>query len=351
MAIADGAFPGCTVAVGDAERLLWQAPFGHLTYARRQSVELGTLYDLASLTKVVGTTSVILTLVRDGRLALNDPVGLYLPGLPQSVGRHVTVEHLLTHSSGLPAWQPFYKDASDFDSLLKRTYDTALEAMPGERARYSDVGFLWLGEVATRAGGKPLAALEMERLFQPLGMTTTRRDPEVLGRARIAPTERLVGQRDEFLHGVVHDENALAGEGLTGHAGLFATATDLALLCRELVRGLRDQSTLFPATLLDMFTTRREIVAGSSHALGWDTPSGKSAAGDLMGRRSFGHTGFTGTSLWVDPDRELYVVLLTNRVHPTRDNPKIRTVRRTVANAIVTAVDNARSTCVTRCQQ
>ena len=332
-AIADGAFPGCSVAVGTDEGPLWLAAYGHLDYGKSEPTTVGTLYDLASLTKVCSTTLVALRLADQGRIALGDPVARYVPEFTGGGRDQVTLEHLLTHSSGLPAWRPLYKTAASYGEVVELAAATALEGEPGERMRYSDIGVILLGEALSRAAGKPPTVLEQELIFGPLRMHGTSRQLPESRRAAAAPTERQPS--GECLQGVVHDENARAGEGLTGHAGLFSTARDLAILAEELIKGWHGRSNVLPGPLLRTFTTRREIPVGSSRALGWDTPSGRSSSGQYFGVHSFGHTGFTGTSIWIDPDRPLYVLLLTNRVHPTRDNRKIMQVRRELADRVV----------------
>jgi len=335
-AIADGAFPGCSVAVGTDEGPLWLAAYGHLDYRKSAPTSIGTLYDLASLTKVCSTTLVALRLASQERIALADPVSRYVPEFTGGGRDEVTLEHLLTHSSGLPAWRPLYKTAASYSEIIALAAATELEGEPGQRMRYSDIGVILLGEALSRAAGKPPTVLEQELIFGPLGMHDTRRQLPESRRATAAPTEQQ--SNGEFLQGVVHDENARAGEGLTGHAGLFSTARDLAILAEELLKGWHGRSDLLPGPLLKTFTRRRELPPGSSRALGWDTPSGRSSSGQYFGPRSFGHTGFTGTSLWIDPERPLYILLLTNRVHPTRDNKKIAQVRRELADRVVTGL-------------
>ena len=197
-----------------------------------------------------------------------------------------------------------------------------------------------LGEIAARAGGKRLIDLEQERVFTPLGLHDTLRNPPKSLLSRIAPTESR-GEGKGFWQGIVHDENARAGEGLTGHAGLFSTADDMARWLQEWLKGTRGESQIFPQKLVEQFTRRREIVAGSSLALGWDTPPG-SAAGKKLSSHAFGHTGFTGTSVWVDPDADLYIVLLTNAVHPKRGDLRIQKVRRDLSDAAIDAVQRIR---------
>ncbi|MCH2375901.1 MAG: beta-lactamase family protein [Planctomycetes bacterium] len=357
-AIEARAFPGCAVAVGDVDAILWLRGFGHIDYSKTSPVNEHTLYDLASLTKVVGTTAVVMTLVRDGRLALNDQVVQHVPEFGRNASRRrVTIEHLLTHSSGLPAGRPFYLTKRGFEAVLSTAFTTPLEAAPGTRARYSDIGFMILGEVAARAGRQRQEHLERTLVFKPLGMQETLRNPSVALRERTAPTEEISTstatvaprsrgtspnqQTPTFVHGVVHDENARAADGLTGHAGLFSTATDLSLFARETLRALSGRSSVFPKQLMQLFVVRRQVIKDSSRGLGWDTPSGHSSAGDLFSRKSFGHTGFTGTSMWIDPERGIYLVLLTNRVHPSRANRQISQVRRDLADAVVRDLEKA----------
>jgi len=335
--------------VGTSNRSLWLKGFGDTAYDKGVKVTATTVYDLASLTKVIGTTSVIMALVRDGKLKLTDRVGMYLPEFiegsidrdQRAWRRQVSVEHLLTHSAGLPAWKPFYKKYDSYRSVLNAVIATPLDAPPGKRYRYSDLGFMILGELASRAAAEPLASLEQRLVFEPLQMKHTRRNPPLSWRDRIAPTERRADGKG-FVHGVVHDENAAAAQGVTGHAGLFSTAQDLARFAQELLKARRDRGRIFNKQMVLSFTQRRDLIAGSSRAIGWDTATGGNSAGSQLSRSSFGHTGFTGTSLWIDPQRDLYIILLTNRVHPTRKNAKIGAVRKELADAIVRAIDSPR---------
>jgi len=352
-AIRDRAFPGCAVAVGTSRGPWWKEGLGRLDYGSGPESTPRTLYDLASLTKVVGTTCVVMALVRDGKMAIEDPVSRHVPGFSGGKKAEVEIAHCLSHSSGLPAWRAVHLEARGYREVLARVLATDLEAAPGTREAYSDLGFMLLGEAAARAGGKSLAELERELVLDPLGLADTARTVPEKDLARTAPTEKLASPRagaavprpgEAFTRGVVHDENAAAAGGGTGHAGLFSTADDLAVLAAELLRARTGKSRIFPAPLLARFTSPAGIVPGSSRALGWDTPSGLSSAGSLLSRSSFGHTGFTGTSLWIDPERDIYIVLLSNRVHPTRENTKIAAVRRALADAVALAVDASKST-------
>lgn len=335
--IEERAFPGCTVVVGTDQRVLWSAAFGHHDYSGRHRVTRATLYDLASVTKVAGTTSVFLRLVALGKVRLNDSVSKHLPEFiaaaptPEECAQRerTTIEHLLTHSAGLTAWKPFYKTAHGYTELLKAIYATPLESAPGERFRYSDCGMVLAGELAARAGGKPLRELERELVFDPLGMKDTWRCPPQRLAARIPPTE-IEAAAGKAVHGVVHDENARAADGITGHAGLFATAEDLGKLARELLRATEGRSRLFPRAVANEFFRPREIGRSSVRAVGWGVV--KNDAGQPTRVRS--HNGFTGTYLQLDLEHKRFVVLLTNRVHPSRDNDKLTRVRREFLEAV-----------------
>lgn len=339
-AIKDHVFPGCAVAVGNRHRLLWAQGFGHLDYDGGAAVTPDTLYDLASMTKIVGATSVSLTLVRDHKLNLADPVSKYLPEFVAAAKddtdrqrrEKVTLMHLLTHSAGLVASADLTKHGNTYPAVLKSAIDTPLQADPGARTKYSDLGLIILGEALARAGGAPLKDLEIERVFEPLKMHDTMRNPPQSLLGRIAPTERRPD--GTYWHGIVHDENARAGQGLTAHAGLFSCADDLSIWAGEWLRAIHGESQIFPEPLAKQYIRRQNIVADSSRAIGWDTKSPKgSTAGKSFSADSFGHTGFTGTSVWLDPEADLYVILLTNSVHPHRGDMRIQSVRRNVAEA------------------
>lgn len=342
-AIDQKIFPGCSVLVGTHEKILWSEGFGYFDYENQQPVTPSTIYDLASLSKVIGTTSTIMRLTAEGKIDLTAPVAQYVPEFvtlapedQKAMRGKVTVTDLLHHKSGLPSWKPFYRTLHTYADLIQAVASTPLEVEPGTRYRYSDIGFILLGEVAARTGGKPLPDLEKELLFQPLKMKNTLRNPPATLISRIPPTEKWP-DRDEFVHGVVHDENSRAGEGITGHAGIFSTTTDLAKLARELLRGAEGKSQLFPASVVEQFTHRE--TDGFNRGLGWALTSGNGSAGKRMSLASYGHTGFTGTSIWIDPERKLYVILLTNRVHPTRKTTGHGRVRSDLADAVIQAVE------------
>ncbi len=337
-AVQRRAFPGGVLAVGRRGLLAHLRAFGRLSYAPDSpGVREDTLYDIASLTKVVATTSMAMMLVDAGRLDLDKPVRDFIPRFLGGAKDRVSVRHLLTHSSGLDWWAPLYTDTRGRAAFLERILAMDLVYEPGSKSLYSDLGLILLGEVLERVAGEALDDFARKRLFEPLGMRATlfRPGPEL--RARIAPTEDDPW-RARVLQGEVHDENAHALGGVAPHAGLFSTAPDLARFAQMLLYGgVFEHQRLVSRETLERFT-RRAGIPGSSRALGWDTPSEGSSAGTLLSARAFGHTGFTGTSLWLDPERELFVLLLTNRVHPTRDNQAIREVRPAVADAVVRAL-------------
>jgi beta-glucosidase-like glycosyl hydrolase/CubicO group peptidase (beta-lactamase class C family) len=357
-AIRDSVAPGVALAVGRRGQLVRLRGYGRTDWAPDSPpVTPHTLFDLASLTKVVGTTAAVMALVEEGRLDLDDPVVRHLPDFARGDERKrdVTVRDLLLHRSGLPAYRQFFLTLEGAEAIRNAVWDLGLDAPPGSETTYSDIGFLTLAWVVEAATGRPFDRFLHDRVFGPLGMDDTRFNPPSTLRPRTAPTELDTERRMRHMHGEVHDENAFVSGGVAGHAGLFSTAADLAVLVQALAEGgmatacghvpasgvpcSRSRSLetrLFDAETVSTFARRAE--EGSSRALGWDTPSGRSSAGDFFSARAFGHTGFTGTSIWVDPDLELWVVLLTNRVNPTRDNTRHIPFRRVVHDSVAGAV-------------
>ena len=337
-AIADGAAPGAVIGLSIRGRR-WFHGTGRLGLDDSTRPDEHTVYDLASLTKVVALTSTALHEVEGGALDLDAPVQRYVPEFTGPGKERVTVRHLLTHSSGLPAWRELYREAPTRDSALALVFSTPLDTLPGTREVYSDLGAILAGMVVERVSGLPLSSLASREVFRPLGMRDTRYLPPESWLPRIAPTENDPW-RGHVLRGEVHDENAARLDGVTGHAGLFGSAADLV---RYGEWWLQAAAPPCPATrsIACEFTSRQNLVAGSSRALGWDTPSNRSSAGTRLSNWSFGHTGFTGTSIWIDPSRALVVVLLTNRVHPTRENPRTIPLRRAVADAAAELADHA----------
>jgi len=350
-AVAARAFPGGVLAVGRGGDLVDLHVTGHLSYdADAAAVQADTLYDLASLTKVVATTTAAMILVDEGRLDLDKRVSSFLPKFQGGSKDQVTVRHLLTHSSGIDWWAPLYKELKTKEAYLERIQAMDLVYEPGTKSVYSDLGVLLLGEIIERVAGEPLAAFARRRVFEPLGLHDTFFRPAPALLPRIAPTEQDPW-RGRVVRGEVHDENAFALGGIAPHAGLFGAAPDLARFCQMLLNGgVYDHQRIVSRAVVERFT-KRAGVPGSTRALGWDTADdgsgtrsstpgapGYSSAGRLLSKHSFGHTGFTGTSLWMDPERRLFIVLLTNRVHPTRENNAIREVRAAVADAVARAM-------------
>ncbi|MFQ5663458.1 MAG: glycoside hydrolase family 3 N-terminal domain-containing protein [Terriglobia bacterium] len=342
-AVAEGVFPGGVLAVGHQGRLATLHPFGRFRYdTRAPRVEADTLYDSASLTKVVATTTAAMLLYDRGRLPLDARVTDYLPEFnrePDAAAKaQIRIRHLLTHSSGLPGYIRLFQEAENRQQLLERIYALPLDYPTGTQAVYSDLGIILLGEVIERVSGQPLDRFLRQKLFAPLGMRNTLFTPPASLRPRIAPTEEDREFRHRLIQGEVHDENAWVMGGVAAHAGLFSTARDLAVFCQLLLNGgLYAHRRFLARSTIELFTTRQNLPE-SSRALGWDTPSPPSSSGQYFSARAFGHTGFTGTSIWIDPEKELFVVLLTNRVHPTRANEKIRAFRPRLHDAVVEAL-------------
>jgi beta-glucosidase-like glycosyl hydrolase/CubicO group peptidase (beta-lactamase class C family) len=344
-AIAEKAFPGATLAVGYRGKIAARA-FGKLSYdAKAPATNAHTMYDIASLTKVVATTTVVAKLVEGDfavPLDLDARIERYLPewaGGPQPEWRHeVTVRHLLTHTSGLPAFKEYWRTSKKTQDTLNKIFAERLEYQPGTKEVYSDLGIILMAEIVERLTGKTLDDLANLYIFKPLGMSETMFRPPKKLWPSIAPTEFDANFRKRLVQGEVHDENAFAIGGVSGHAGLFSTAPDLAAFCQMLLNGgvYSHQRILRRATVAQ-FTAPQKLSDGT-RTLGWAVPTEGGSSGHYFSAHSFGHTGFTGTSIWIDPDRQLFVVLLTNRVHPTRENQKIAQVRPTLHDAVVQAL-------------
>jgi CubicO group peptidase (beta-lactamase class C family) len=336
--VAAGAAPGAVIAVS-SHGVRYVHGTGRLGLGDSTRPDGGTVYDLASLTKVVGLTTGLMLATDEARIRLDDPVARYVPAFRGGPKDSVTIRHLLTHSSGLPAHRRLWELSADRAGALGVVNATTLDTVPGARTVYSDIGAILLTEALEGIYGSRIDTLLATRVFGPLGMAATRYLPPAEWLGRIAPTEQDPW-RGRLLRGEVHDENAAWLGGVSGHAGLFSSADDLLTFGEWLLAqraGVACPGScphLSPATVRE-FTRRQGLVAGASRALGWDTPAPGSSAGTRLGAGSFGHTGFTGTSIWLDPARDLVVVLLTNRVHPTRDNPRLGPLRGVAADRAV----------------
>jgi len=337
--IAAGGYPGASVVVGRRGAAVWQKGFGKLSWEKSSSAVDAehTIYDLASLTKVVGTTTALMVLYDEGKIHLDDPVSRYIPEFSGGAKDQVTLRMLLEHRSGLPAGRDLWRIAHTPAEARAAVLSTPLGCEPGRCYEYSDLGADVLGFVVEAASGERLDTFLEEHVWQPLGMTDTGFRPADSLRTRIAPTE-VAPPRGYPLQGEVHDENAYALGGIAGHAGLFSTAADLAVFAQMMLDGGQYNGTRVIAdSTIALFTKR----AAGTRALGWDTCGGSGSCGKYLASDAYGHTGYTGTSLWIDPERDMFVVLLTNRVHDARAKRPakvIADVRADLADAAALAV-------------
>ena len=366
-AVDDGVFPGAQLAVRLRGELQCVMVAGRLSSEPPGlPVQPSTIYDLASLTKplVIGTS--VLLLVQREKIALDDPVQKVLPELEGTMIGQATVRDLLAHRSGLPGWRPFYErleaggvvpepsngNQTVKQHVLKLIRDEPMIYVRGERSVYSDLGFMLLGFLVERLSGMALDHWCGEAIVQPIQADPMMFCPtagggqldvtrSIVDVSRIAPTEQDE-LRNRLLRGEVHDENAAAMGGVAGHAGLFGTAESVLAISGAWLRGYHGRESILDEDLVREFTTRQESIARSSWALGWDTPSAPSSSGSSFSERSFGHLGYTGTSLWIDPLCELEVVLLSNRVHPSRRNEKIKAFRPAIHDLVYREFVSAR---------
>ncbi len=330
-AVASRVFPGAAVEVGSANGPVWQATAGALTYDDSPegdpavAVTPDTVYDLASLTKVVATATIAMRSVEQGAVALDDRVADHVSEWSAPDRRSVTVRDLLSHCSGLPGHRPYYRDAAKEDAIVRAICAEPFEYIPGSRSIYSDLGFILLARILGR--GRSLAD-HFDAVWSTVGPGEDLQFlPPERWRRRTAPTG-FDAWRGRLLVGEVHDENCWALGGVSGHAGLFGTASAVGAFARHVLQVFDGRRGAFSGDTLHTFAARRADVPGSSRALGWDTMLPTSSCGTRMSARAVGHTGFTGTSLWIDPERGCYVVLLSNRVHPSRDAVTAETVTR-----------------------
>jgi CubicO group peptidase (beta-lactamase class C family) len=337
--IKAGGYPGASVVIGRNGYAVFQKGFGKLgwtTSSARVTADR-SIYDLASLTKVVGTTTAAMLLYDQGRLDLEAPVSTYLPAFSGGWKDSVTVRQLLTHRSGLPAGRDLWRVARTPDEARAAVLSTPLECRPGQCYIYSDLGADVLGFVIEAIAGESLDVFLHDKVFEPLGMNDTFFRPADSVTYRIAPTE-IAPPRGYPLQGEVHDENAYALGGVAGHAGLFSTAADLSIFAQMMLNGGSYNGVrILSDTVVSLFTRR----AAGTRALGWDTADGDGGSGKFLDSRAYGHTGYTGTSIWIDPDRQMFVLLLTNRVHAARARRPakvISDVRADLADAAVASV-------------
>jgi serine-type D-Ala-D-Ala carboxypeptidase len=342
-AIAARAFPACALAVTLGGDVIAHKALGRFTYdPDSPAVSASNLFDLASLTKVVATTAMAMILYERGLLDLDTQVTAVVPEFVDASDhdderRQVTLRLLLAHSSGLPAYEKLFLRAPTREALLQAAFSTPLTAAPGTRAEYSDIGFIVLGVALERLADEPLDVFCQREIFGPLGMTHTTFNPATALKSSVVPTANDRSFRHRLIQGEVQDENASILGGVAAHAGLFATAEDLAIFAHSMLNG--GYPILRPGTL-ELFSRREAAPLGTSRALGWDTPSSPSQSGKYFSSRSFGHLGYTGTSLWIDPELQLSISLLTNRTWPDCQNQAIKQVRPAVHDAVIEALES-----------
>lgn len=333
-AIRQGQIPGAVLLVWHNGEVVYRKAFGYRSLEpMRSAMSVDTIFDIASLTKVVATTTAIMQLVEEGKVRLNDPVVRYLPEFGQNGKQEVTVRELLTHFSGLPKDVPLNYEWRGRDTGYKLAFFSELEFPPGAHFKYSDVNFIVLGAIVEHVSGMTLDAYCQKNIFTPLGMMHTRFLPPASWLPSIAPTQ--YDEHNRMLHGIVHDPTARRMGGVAGHAGVFSTADDLSKFAQALLKG---SSILQPLSIEKMTTPQQPPTAAILHGFGWDIDSPYSSnRGELLPVGSFGHTGFTGTSIWIDPVTQTYIILLTNAVHPNGKGSAIA-LRAKLANAVASQI-------------
>jgi len=361
-AVSQGVFPGAVVLVSKDEEVVYENAFGYRSLIpEKTALQLNTIFDLASLTKPLATTVAIMLLIGGKKIRLDDQVTRFIPTFGV-FGKHLsTVRQLLNHSSGLPAWKPYYEGMVKMEKsgrinfiasraakgyVLEEIHREKPLTPPGTQALYSDLGFMVLGEIVEALTGFNLDRFCQDRIFKPLGLRSTAFvDLTKLRTRRLQPVKQTIAPtencpwRKRILCGEVHDDNAYAMGGVAGHAGLFSSARDIHTLMVRLNHCLHGKDNFLPQSLVQEFLTKDQTIKDSTHALGWDTPSpGKSASGSYFSPRSVGHLGFTGTSIWWDLEKSCHIILLTNRVHPSRQNEKIRDFRPYIHDLIMKAL-------------
>ena len=361
-AVAQGVFPGAVVLVARGEEIVFERAFGCRSLVPEKTpMQPDTIFDLASLTKPLATTAAMMLLVREKKIRLEDRVTRFFPNFGVFGKTHVTFRHLLAHCSGLPAWKPYYEEIirgqkegrvnfvasrAAKSYVFEQIHREKSLAPPGTQSLYSDLGFMLLGEVIEEITGRTLDRYCQDRIFKPMGLRSTSFiDLTQIRTRRLQPVKEMIAPTEEcpwrkrVLCGEVHDDNAYAMGGVAGHAGLFSCARDVHLFIARLRRCLRGEDQFLPASLVQEFLTRDSTVKGSTFALGWDTPSPEnSTSGNYFSPNSMGHLGFTGTSIWWDLERDCHAVVLSNRIHPSRNNDKIKGFRPYIHDLIMKAL-------------
>lgn len=352
--IANKYFPGAQLIIGTQEKIIYEKNFGKYTYdTDAQAVTESSMFDLASVTKVIATTSAIMKLYDENKLNINDNVSLYIPEFATQEKGDIKIVNLLLHNSGLKAWIPFYKTCATREQALQVLYNTPLDYAVGTKFVYSDLNAVLLGLIVEKITGMSLDAYCTENIFFPMGMDNTAFNPNAGMKKMCMPTENDSYWRKRLLQGEVHDETAAIMGGVSGNAGLFSTAEDLYKFMKVMLsrvsyynahsRGLREEKIASP-DVINLFLKKWDTPKyNNSRGLGWDTKpeptSYRAPCGEKFSDNSFGHTGYTGTSVWADTDKNLIVIFLTNRVYPSRDNNGIREIRPEVHNMAVELVN------------
>ncbi|HZS47142.1 MAG TPA: serine hydrolase domain-containing protein [Blastocatellia bacterium] len=350
-AIEEQHFPGAVyLIVENSETKAFEALGNAVVVPEIIAARTDTIYDLASLTKPLVTALLCVQLSEGGKLVVNSPVATYLPEFNIEDKREITVQQLLTHCSGLPAWQPLYAEVKSPTDVLPHIANIKLENEPGTKVVYSDLGYITLGKMIERMTGADLAEYAAQKIFKPLGLNDTCFNPHLSLQPRIAATEEgnkyesamagdagkdYSGWRNAMIWGEVHDGNAYFLGGVAGHAGLFATASDILKIARQFLPG----SNLLKPESLPLFSTNFTPGCGVDRSVGWSLATNKTSAGSHISRTAFGHSGFTGTSLWIDPEKTRIFILLTNRVHPRRSDFDMDELRREFHNRAVDWLD------------
>jgi beta-N-acetylhexosaminidase len=344
-AIEDSIFPGATLLIAKDGKIFYDKAFGFYTYeSDSKQMTNRTMFDLASVSKVIGTTNAAMKLIDEKKLDLEAPVSIYLPKFSSNGKDKIRIKNLLYHNSGLPPFKLFYKMCSSPEAIMDSIYACELLFNPGDSSLYSDIGMITLGKVIEKISGQSLDVYLKENFFRPLGLTSTMYNPTASMIENCAPTEIDNYWRMKLVQGKVHDENADALGGVAGHAGLFSTSGDLAVILQMLLnKGEYAGKRYLSPAIIEKFLTRENTK--SSRALGWGLKAvdGFTSAGKKFSKESFGHLGFTGTSVWVDPERNLFVILLTNRVYPTRTNNKLNDFRPVLNDKIIECLENLKN--------
>lgn len=330
--ISQKCFPGAVLAIGTREKSLYLKAFGFASlYPTTEKMTEDKIFDLASLTKVVCTTSLIMKGLEEGMFRLDDKISMFLSGFKHDI----RIRDLLTHTSGLPAHKPLYNILHSKDEIISYLSNLELEYPPGSKVVYSDLGFILLGFILEKVYDMKLDELAREKIFDPLDMNDTMFNPDSDLKKRCVSTE-YCKIRKRYIKGEVHDENAWFMGGVAGHAGLFSTTKDLSKFAQMMLNyGKYNGYRIFSKRTIELFTKNHTSSLGVNRGLGWGLKNDYCSCGDLMSEKAYGHTGFTGTSLWIDPIYDIYIVLLTNRVHPSRENICILRARPIIHNVIM----------------